>query len=164
MQKFAFDAPPFDLAHCFVSTFKYLLDERSARAHLRCVAQHLRSGGLYILGLHLTDYPNSGAASERWRGRRGAVSVDCVIDSGPADRASRTERVRSSLRIREGGAHKTLDSSWTFRTYDAPQLRSTLRAVPALSLEACYDFRYEIESPRDLDDPWEDVILVLKKR
>src|SRR6187455_3399519 len=28
----------FDVAHCLVSTFKYLLDEASARSHLRCVA------------------------------------------------------------------------------------------------------------------------------
>jgi hypothetical protein len=39
-----------------------------------------------------------------------------------------------------------------------------LKAVPELSLVACYDFRYDLDAERELDDSWEDVILVLKKR
>ena len=35
-----------DLAHCLVSTFKYLLTEAHARAHLECVARSLAPGGL----------------------------------------------------------------------------------------------------------------------
>jgi SAM-dependent methyltransferase len=58
--------PAVDLAHCLVSTFKYLLDERSARAHLAGVARRLAPGGVYVLGLHLTDYRRRGSQVERW--------------------------------------------------------------------------------------------------
>jgi len=47
---------PFDLAHCLVSSFKYLLSEPDATACLQRVADSLRPGGLLVLGVHLTDY------------------------------------------------------------------------------------------------------------
>ena len=164
MQGFDLGRRDFDVAHCFVSTFKYILDERGARSHLRNVAMHLRKGGIYLLGFHLSDYAKAKPARETWHGKRGGVQVECVIDSDAPDQATRTERVRSSLRIKEAGRSKRLDSAWDFRTYDAGQVRSMLAAVPELALEACYDFRYDLDEPRELEDDWDDVILVLKKR
>ncbi|MHC4949061.1 MAG: class I SAM-dependent methyltransferase, partial [Planctomycetota bacterium] len=69
MESFAF-ARPFDVAHCLVSTFRYLLDEASAAAHLACVADALRPGGVYVLGLHVCDYDQVGCARERWTADR----------------------------------------------------------------------------------------------
>ena len=46
----------FDMAYCLVSTFKYLLNEQDASSHLRNVAAHLRRGGIYVLGFHLSTY------------------------------------------------------------------------------------------------------------
>ncbi len=164
MERFEIGSGPFDLAHCLVSTFKYLLTERGARAHLRRVAAHLRPGGIYVLGFHLSDYGGAEVDDERWHGERGGVAVDCRISSSPADPSTRTERVRSELRIRERGRRHELATEWDFRTYDAGQAQTMLRAVPEFSLEACYDFRYDLGEGRQLDDPWEDVILILKKR
>ncbi len=61
----------YDLAHCLVSTFKYLLTEEQAAAHLQQVASVLVPGGLYVIGLHLTDYTCPAIQHERWVGRRG---------------------------------------------------------------------------------------------
>ena len=122
------------------------------------------AGGIYLLGFHLSDYPNAKAARETWSGSRDGVEVRCVIDSDAPDRDRRLERVRSSLLIREGGERRRLDSEWDFRTYDAPEVRSMLAAVPELELVTCYDFRYDLGEERALEDGWEDVILVLKKR
>ena len=163
MEKFSLPGA-FDLAHCFVSTFKYVLTERGARSHLRHVAQHLRKGGIYLLGFHLSKYDGKKPVTERWKGSRGDVKVDCTIESDPPDPATRLEGVRSTLKIREAGRAKVLETSWDFRTYDAGQVKSMLRAVPELHLETCYDFRYDLDEERELDDDWEDVILVLKKR
>ena len=58
----------FDLAHCLVGTFKYLLTEHDARLHLESVADALRPGGIYVLGLHLTDYASTSRTRERWVG------------------------------------------------------------------------------------------------
>ena len=74
-----FETPgAFDLAHCLVSTFKYLLSERDSRSHLRAVARALRPGGIYLLGLHLSRYGASRKAHERWTVERGGAEVDCT--------------------------------------------------------------------------------------
>lgn len=154
----------YDLAHCFVSTFKYILDERGARAHLRCVARHLKQDGVYLLGFHLSKYAGSKPETERWKGKRGPVRVDCTIESDPPDPATRIEKVRSHLAIRENKRSKVIDTAWDFRTYDSKQVHHMLAAVPELELVECYDFRYDLNNARELNDDWEDIILVLKKR
>jgi len=154
----------FDLAHCLVSTFKYLLDEESARAHLLRVAELLRPGGLYVLGVHLTEYELTRRLRERWVASRGGTRVVCNIQTWPADRRRRIERVRSRLHIEEHGDTRHLETEWDFRTYDAAQLARLLRSVPALEHVATYDFSYELSSRRELDDEQMDCVLVLRRR
>ena len=130
------------------------------------MARHLRPGGIYILGFHLSKYDEAAPEPEpeRWSGSRDGVSVDCKISSSAPDSESRVEHVRSELVIEDGGRPATLSTEWDFRTYDAAEVRSMLRGVPELSLETCYDFRYDLDEERELEDPWEDVILVLKRK
>ena len=154
----------FDLAHCFVSTFKYLLDEESARSHLASVARTLRPGGLYVLGLHLTEYEWDRRQRERWVGERDGTHVVCNIQSWPADRARRLERVRSRLRVTERGTTRLIETAWDFRTYDARELRSLLRSVPTLEHVTTFDFGYDLADERPLDDEQMDCVLVLRKR
>jgi len=154
----------FDLAHCLVSTFKYLLDEGSARAHLERVARALRPGGVYVLGLHLSDYDWPGRVRERWVAERGGTRVVCNIQTWPPDRRRRLERVRSRLTVEERGRTKRFETSWLFRTYDARQLRALLRGVPALEHVTTYDFTYQLSAERQLDDEQQDCVLVLRRR
>jgi len=154
----------FDLAHCLVSTFKYLASEEAARSHLECVARALAPGGVYVLGFHLTDYAETRRQRERWVAERDGVRVVCNIQGWPADRRRRTEEVRSRLVVHENGALKRSETCWTFRTYDARQARRLLRAVPALEHVATYDFTYDLAAPRELDDAQLDVVLVLRRR
>ena len=157
-------AQPVHLAHCGVSTFKYLRSETEARAHLECVARALVPGGIYALGFHLTDYEDAGKSRERWVVEKGAVSVICNIQGWPADRRQRTEQVRSRLTVTEAGVERRSETVWTFRTYDARQVRGLLRSVPALEHIATYDFTYDIERPRELDDEQLDIVLLLRRR
>lgn len=154
----------FDLAHCLVCTFKYLLDERSARANLERVARALRPGGLYAIGVHLTQYEDRRRSRERWVARRGGIEVTCNIQGWPADRRTRLEDVRSRLRVVERGAVKTSETRWKFRTYDHAQFMRLVRSVPALELAAAYDFGYDIERPRTLPDDQLDTVYVLRRR
>ena len=167
MESFALRGP-FDLAHCLVTTFKYLLDERSARAHLERVAAALAPGGLYVLGFHLTDYAETRRTRERWVERRGRTEVVCNIQAWPADRRRRLERVRSRLAVTEGVPGKQVvrrsETSWSFRTYDAGQVRRLLRSVPALELVATHDFTYDPGSELELGDDQLDVVLILRRR
>lgn len=153
-----------DLAHCLVSTFKYILRERDAKSHLECVADALAPGGVYVLGFHLSEYDVDQRTRERWVARDGDTEVVCNIQSWPPDKRRRVERVRSRLRVNEGGRERRTETYWDFRTYDARQVKRLLRSVPDLEHVATYDFTYDLDAPRELDDSQLDVVLVLRKR
>jgi SAM-dependent methyltransferase len=153
----------FDLAHCLVSTFKYLLDERSATQHLECVAHSLVPGGLYVLGFHLSDYEQTGRARERWVGKRGSVQVICNTEVGRPVRRTRLEPVRTRLTIRTRAGSKQTETRWSFRTYDARQVKRLFARVPELELVEVFDFTYDSSRPRALDDEQLDCVFVLRK-
>ncbi|KAA3607096.1 MAG: class I SAM-dependent methyltransferase [Planctomycetota bacterium] len=163
LEKFQLEGS-FDLAFCLVSTFKYLLTEKEARSHLQCVAKHLAPGALYVLGFHLSEYGIIRSSRERWVGERNGVHVVSNLQIWPARRKERLEKVRSRLRIEEKGEVRQQEHYWEFRTYNAAQVRRLLRTVPALEHVATYDFTYELESERALDDQQLDVVLILRKR
>lgn len=151
-------------AYNLVSTFKYLLNDRDAVAHLRHTAHALLPGGIYVLGLHLSDYADRRLSRERWHAQEKKTHVLCNIQSWPADAKRRTEEVRSRLTVRNGRQTRRLETYWTFRTYDTAQLKRLLRQVPALELVATHDFCHDIERTRPLDDEQLDLVLVLRRR
>ena len=152
----------FDLAHCLVSTFKYVQDEEGAAAHLRHVAAALRQGGLYLLGIHLTDYACTYGDHERWKEERDGIRVVCNTRTWPADRKARQERLRTRLKITRDGKTWKQETKWTFRTYDGRQVRNLLKKVPELELAACYTFDYDPNETCELNSAYAPV-LVLKK-
>lgn len=165
MEDFSIEGTPtFDLAHCLVSTFKYVLSGEGAVSHLKRVAACLHEGGLYVLGMHLTDYTDLSEQHERWVGERDGVHVVCNTHTWPADRKTRTEKLRTRLRITREGQQVKQETQWTFRTYNAAELRRLLRACPELELVVCYDFTYDLNVPRKLDDRYADIVLVLRRR
>ncbi|WP_045120959.1 class I SAM-dependent methyltransferase [Haliangium ochraceum] len=156
----------FELACCFVSSFRYLLSEEHARAHLAGVAQALVPGGVYALGVHLTDYDEHGPGRERHVAERDGVEVVCNIQSGPPVRRTRRQAMRSRLLVREpGGALKRYQTEWQFRSYSARQMRRLLASVPALELVATYDFDYDLRRPsQTLGSERLDQVLLLQRR
>jgi SAM-dependent methyltransferase len=154
----------FDLAHCLVSSFKYLLCERDARAHLASIAASLAPGGVYALGFHLTDYEDRSADRERHRGSRGGIDVVCNIASRPPDRRRRREALRSRLVVRRAGAIERYETHWEFRTYSARQFRATLRAVPELEHVATYDFHYDLDREVRFGGDQLDQVVILRRR
>lgn len=154
----------FDLAHCLVSTFKYILTEAGARTHLRRVARALRPGGLYVLGLHLTDYRQAEPDHERWIRRRGKARVVSDTWSGIPDPRTRVEACRTRMRITDHGRRWEEETRWDFRTYSPRELRGLLRSVPLLELVACHDFHYSPRRLRRIGDGAGDIVLVLRRR
>lgn len=154
----------FELAHCLVSTFKYLVTERDAREHLRRVAAALVPGGIYVLGFHLSEYGLDARSRERWVARRGATQVVCNIQSWPPDRRTRLERVRSRLVVRERGEELRTETNWDFRTYDEREAKRLLRSVPELEHVATYGFEHDADRPLPFDGERLDVVLVLRRR
>lgn len=154
----------FDLAHCFVSTFKYLLTEEDARGHLESVARALRPGGIYALGFHLSWYDYREKTNERWIAKKDGAHVICTISGWPADRKTRREKVQARMKVLEDGIEKRAQTTWEFRSYDAKQVRSLLRSVPELEHVATYDFHYDIDEPQKLSDEQCDTMLILRRR
>lgn len=165
MQSFTGVRPDYyDLAHCLVSTFKYLLTEEDATACLNRVSQALKPGGIFVLGLHLSNYGTASEEHERWTASRDDIHVVCNTHTWPPDRKTRLENLRTRLKIVHGARHHVQETRWQFRTYNARQLKNLLSKVPELELQMCYDFTYDVEQPRKLDDSYPDIILVLRKR
>ncbi|MEX0884932.1 MAG: class I SAM-dependent methyltransferase [Phycisphaeraceae bacterium] len=155
----------FDLAHCLVSSFKYLLTENSARRHLHCVAEALVPGGVYVLGVHLSEYDVDQRSRERWVAQRDGVQVVCNIQSWPPDATTRQESVRARIMATDpAGATHRCESHWQFRTYDAPQLARLLERAPALEHVATYGFDHRIDRPITFAGERLDHVLILRKR
>lgn len=153
-----------DLAHCLVSTFKYVMEEEGAQSHLRRVADSLYQGGLYVLGLHLTDYRDLREHHERWVGEREGIHVVCNTHTAIPSQRTRTEDLRTRLRITRDGKKWTQETKWQFRTYNAAQMKRLLATAPDLELVACHDFIYDVGEERAFDDSYGDIVLVLRKR
>jgi SAM-dependent methyltransferase len=157
-------ARPVDAAFCPVNTFRHLLDEHSSRRHLQCVADALRPGGIYILGLHLLPADADEEDCERWTERHGGTQVSVTLRVLKCDRRRRIEDLRVCLLARRGGREFRLRHEFRFRTYNLAQFRRLLRSVPALELCGTYDFWYDINEPQKLTNESADTVFVLRRR
>lgn len=154
----------FDLAWNLVSTFRLLEHEADARSHLRCMADVLKLGGIYVLGLHMTEYHDRSQHHERWVADRNGVHVVCNIRSWPADRAARKEPCRARITATHAdGSVRRLETRWAFRTYSPAQLRALLHSEPRLELVETYGFEHDAESPIPLGRERLDAVLVLRR-
>ncbi len=155
----------FDLAHCLINTFRYLLTEKDAASFFQRVTRALRPGGVFVLGLHLTDYARTSCEHERWVMDRKGVHVVCNTRTWPADRRARIEKLRTRLEITHKGRTCRQETLWDYRTYDAAQLRRLIKtAAPELEIVACHDFTCNPASARALDDEYADIVVVLRKK
>lgn len=155
---------PADAAFNLINSFRHLPDERSAEAHLRCLADGLAPGGVYLLGLHLTPAGEQVCTRETWSAKRGRVSARSTMWSAGVNRQRRQERVGMKVRVLAGGKRFAFDDEMIFRTYTAPQMRALLATEPRLELIATHDFGYDLDEPLEIDSRTEDVIYVLRKR
>lgn len=74
MTNFKFDEP-FDAAVNAINTFRHLESEEAALAHLNCVADHLKVGGVFVLSLHLLPPDGDLWGTERWSAKQDDLSV-----------------------------------------------------------------------------------------
>lgn len=127
----------FDAAFCLAGTFRHLLTQKEAAAHLRLTAKSLKAGGLYILGLDLTDYGQACDDEETWTAKRAGKRVLQAVVSLTAEPRRRRERLINFLTVSEGRESFFLESTYDLRSYDWRQFQELLRASP-LRLEAVY--------------------------
>jgi len=160
---FSFGRRRFDLAYCLVGSFQHMPTECAARRHLSLVADALRPGGVYVLGLHLSDYSDQGHM-ERWDVQRDNVHVICNIRTWPANRKRRTALMRARLTVRDLGQFHQLQSTWVARTYGPRQFRALLSGEDRFELLCCHSFEYDIGEVLSLEGDRLDIVAILRRR
>jgi len=153
-----------DLAHCMINSFRHLDSEQKARAHLRCVADALAPGGLYLLGLHLTPTEGEPLEEESWSARRGNLAVVSRLWTIHTDRRRRREKVGMTFDVYTPSRGFRLADELAFRTYTARQMAELIRSVENFEVAATHDFAYDINRPIRIGRETEDVVYVLRKR
>ncbi len=146
-----------------MNSFRHLLTEEAAIQHLQCTAAGLRTGGIYLLGLHLLPPDAEEYDCERWTLSDHGTRVTTTVRVLSFDRRSRLETLRFSLKVTTRSRVIRLRSDYQLRIYRADQMRSLLRKVPQFSLVDVYDFCYDITEPLKLNDELGDTVLVLRK-
>lgn len=76
----------------------------------------------------------------------------------------RIETLRTTLSVRTPKRRLRIVSEFQFRLYTVPQMLGLLASVPQFELCGVFDFWYDINYPRQLDDVISDTVLVLRKR
>lgn len=122
----------FGLVFNLLSTFRHLMNDRDALAHLRRCAEALAPGGVMVLGLDLAWYGRDEPDEEAWSER----GVGHVMMTWPADRRRRRERVVNFVTTPDG---RVRESSYDLRAYDAGQLKRLLGKSP-LRVKAAYGY------------------------
>lgn len=154
----------FDAAFNTINSFRHLPTERQAEDHLRCIANALKTGGLYVLGLHLTPTKGPRQESEEWVGRRGNLAVVSRLWSEDLDLKKRNERVGMTFDVWTPTQQFRLVDEMNYRTYTAAQMKRLLAKVPQFQIEETYDFQYQIFRPIEITEWTEDVLFVLRKQ
>jgi SAM-dependent methyltransferase len=155
---------PVDAAFCTFNSFRHLLTEDAARRHLECVAASVKPGGIYVLGLHLVPLDAEEGSSERWTAAQGKTKMTVTLRVTAFDRRKRVERLRITSLVRSPRRTVRLRSEFPLRLYTAGQLKRLVASVPVWELCDVFDFWYEIDEPRKLDDEMSDTVLVLRRK
>lgn len=146
----------YDVAFNLLSTFRHLMTDADALAHLRLTAAALNPGGIFVLGLDLAAYGRDLPDEEVWTSRFGGERVTHVMETLPPDRRTRRERIINFVTR----GKKTFESSYDLRSYDANQLASLILKTD-FSLPACYGYDGR---PASLCGDEKALWLVLKKK
>lgn len=156
----------FDAAFCTFNTFRHLTSQDDAIAHLRSVADHLKKGGLYILGFHLIPLDSDPECVERWEASDRSVNLKCKLKVIDFSRKQRQERLRVTINAtKRNGKVQRVRSEFSLRVYTPAQAKRLFRKVEdVFKIAGIFDFDYDIGEPREFDNDLTDALFVLKRR
>ncbi len=153
-----------DAAFNMINSFRHLPSEKTAVAHLNCVAESLNKGGIYMLGLHLTPVDDEWEGEEEWHARRGNLSVISKLWTSGFDRKTRMEKLNLRLDATTPTKSFTINDVMHYRTYTRFEIKSLIKKIPAFEVLETYDFCYDVNDPIVVDENTEDVVYVLRKK
>jgi len=154
----------FDAAFNLVSSFLHLTTEADAQQHLHAVADVLKPGGIYLLGIHLKPKGKQHCLQERWSIRRGSLSVKSHLKSLSQDLKQRIEMIEVRITAETPKKRYSIVDRFPFRIYTAKQFSDLLAAVNRFDILETYSFEYDVTRPINVTADAEDVVYVLKGR
>lgn len=128
-----------------INTIRHLPTDDAVARHLRAMSRVLAPGGVYAVGLSLSDYDNEMPTEDVWEGARGRCRVRQIVQYEPPNARARRERVISHLTIERPRGEEHVDSTYDLRAYSERQWRRLIERSP-LRLAATVD-----EHARDIE-------------
>ena len=131
------------LAFNLINSIRHLDTDLALDAHFRDIAASLHKGGVYAVGISLSEYGLEPPSEDVWQGKRGGVHVHQVVQFEPPtvrgrSKAARVERVFSHLTITRGRGSKqvvtTAAATYALRCYDLEQWRAAIDRSPLREL------------------------------
>jgi SAM-dependent methyltransferase len=159
--RFAVREASFDVAYCLIDSFRHLLTDAAAAAHLSAVARALAPGGIYVVGLDLTGDLDPDASRDAWSGSRAGTRVEGEVTC-LGDRAERVETLRVRLLVRSGRRRERVEDFQPMRVYARADIASLLAAEGSFEIAAAFDGRYDIGRPVPFEAAAGSVLLVLR--
>jgi hypothetical protein len=153
----------FDAAFNTINSFRHIANEKGAVGHLKCIANALFKGGIYVLGLHLTPTVGPPIQSESWSAQKGALCVNSHMWSIELDSKKRNEYLGMTFDIYTPKKQFRLEDRMNYRTYTRKQFDALLKKIPELEVVEVYDFHYDINQPVEIGPDTEDVVFILRK-
>ncbi|WP_437188336.1 class I SAM-dependent methyltransferase [Planctomicrobium sp. SH668] len=147
-----------------INSFRHLDSEKGAESHLKCIANSLTKGGLYVLGLHLTPTQGERTETEDWVARRGHLQVNSMMWSKELDLKKRNEKLGMTIDVYTPTKQFRIVDEMNYRTYTASQMNKLLSTCPELEVAALHDFCYELDTFTEITPTTEDVVFVLRKK
>lgn len=135
----AIGARKFAVAFNPVNTIRHLHAARAVTTHLRQVAEALKPGGLYLVGISFSRYGEEEPTEDVWTAKRGSVSVRQIVQYIPPDPETRMEQVFSHLQVDRSSDRDYFDSDYELRSYDIAQWRGLVQRSPLRRIAAIDD-------------------------
>ncbi|QDV65779.1 class I SAM-dependent methyltransferase [Crateriforma conspicua] len=155
---------PYDIAFNTINSFRHVASERAAKAHLDCMADAIRPGGLYLLGIHLTPTTGVPSETESWSARRGHLAINTHMWTISREPKKRIERFGIRFDVHTPQRSFRINDVLVLRSYTKPQMERLIKSSPAWEIADTFDFAYDIDEPIDVDASTEDVVYILRRK
>jgi SAM-dependent methyltransferase len=157
----------FDLAYCFMDTFRFLLTNEEILAHLRAVAGLLAPGGLYLVDLWVPrQWDQIGNEVHQWEQTEGDTTVRVLYVQHPesVDPIHQTFEDELVFSVQEGGQRKEIRGGPTRTRLLLPQEFQALVEGSGVWTLLSVHGEFDVSKPFDRESFSWRMISVLKKR
>lgn len=146
-----------------INSFRHVGTEAEARKHLECMADVIRPGGIYLLGVHLTPTQVPPSETESWSARRGHLAINTHMWTIDRNKKKRLERFGIRFDVHTPSDSFRINDELRLRSYTPKQMDSLIKASGKWESVETFDFAYDMNEPIQVDASTEDVVYVLRR-